>query len=150
MCLQTFTSNDTAPKPDFNHSQHSFASLPLIKKCIFLNECTEHFIFGETSNQGFNMHTARHCADGCRWRRLACSGVRGTRLFEAKTDAVKREYSYRCSIKTNASPDYESGGQEFESLRARQQHIDNTTYCQSRKSTCFPSPVYIATMSPRL
>src|ERR1700730_945814 len=48
------------------------------------------------------------------------------------------------------APDYESGGQEFESLRARQQHIDNTTDCQSRKSTCFPSPVYIATMSPRL
>jgi hypothetical protein len=34
-----------------------FRSDALIKKCIFLNKSTEQFIFGESSNQGFNMHT---------------------------------------------------------------------------------------------
>jgi hypothetical protein len=29
----------------------------LVKKYTFLNQSTEHFNFGEPSNQGFNMHT---------------------------------------------------------------------------------------------
>jgi hypothetical protein len=33
------------------------------------------------------------------------------------------------ALPIEVAPDYESGGQEFESLRARQQHIDNTTDC---------------------
>jgi hypothetical protein len=47
--------------PHFNQSTIFYNQISgprtLIKKCVFLNQSTEHFNFGESSNQGFNMHT---------------------------------------------------------------------------------------------
>jgi hypothetical protein len=47
------------------------------------------------------------------------------------------------------APDYESGGQEFESLRARQQGIDAIDIFLNIHFGNLLFPIYIATLSPR-
>ena len=48
-----------------------------------------------------------------------------------------------------SAPDYESGGQEFESLRARQQHFDAIILFLMSIQGLSPLAIYIATLSPR-
>jgi hypothetical protein len=52
-------------------------------------------------------------------------------------------------LRQNGAPDYESGGQEFESLRARQEAIAATHNIPKVYSGNFAIAICIATISPR-